>query len=223
MSPAPSVKGMPLPVRLALVVIGLLVFAAGCYFVLVAPKKKDANKLAAQAVSLSEQISEARSSTATASSLAKIAAADHFRLTTAMPNAVDTPEVILELDAIAKASGIRFDSIVPGQVANQSAYQVLPITVVFQGSFYDLSDFLGRMQNLVLVVNNQLQAEGRLYTVDQITLDEGDEGFPTGIKATLALNAYIYGHPVALPVTSTTTTPTTGTEGGTAAAAAGGS
>jgi len=71
---------------------------------------------------------------------------------------------------------------------------VIPVTVVFQGSFYDLSDFLYRLQSLVLVENHKLSAKGRLFTVDQVSFAEGDKGFPQ-IKATLAIDAYVYRSP----------------------------
>jgi hypothetical protein len=145
-------------------------------------------------------------------------------------------EIHLQIDSIARATGVNYESITPGEVVDASTYQVLPFNLIFEGSFYDLSDFLRRLQALVLVQNHRLIAKGRLFTVDQVNFAEGDDGFPH-IKATLKVNAFVFGHPVAVATapaasaggsegetgtstTSTTTTPTdtgastSATEGG---------
>jgi hypothetical protein len=89
---------------------------------------------------------------------------------------------------------------------------VLPISVTFQGNFYNLADFLYRLRSLVSVHAGRLDATGRLFSVDTLTFNESTLKFPQ-IQATLSIDAFVYGAgtPVALPATPTTTTTATTT------------
>ena len=227
MSPVPKLKKTPVAIKLAVVVGGLIVLAAAGYFLLVGPKKNEANSLSNEITQLDGKIQEARSQATQAAGLSKIRVATLYKLQTAMPNDPKVDDLSLELYAVAKATGIRFDSIQPGEVQDTTAYQVIPITLIFQGSFYDLSDFLYRLQSLVLVENHELIARGRLYTVDDVSFAEGENGFPK-IAATLQIDAYVFGHPVTTQTsaaaagtstsTSTTSTSTTSPTGTTTSA-----
>lgn len=213
MSPAPALKKTPVAIRLAIVLAGLIVLAAAGYFLLIGPKKSQAKTLSQEITQLNQQIQDARAQATQAAGLSKILVADYYKLQTAMPNDPKVDELSLQLYSVAKATGIRFDSIQPGTVVDASTYQVIPVTLVFQGSFYDLSDFLYRLQSLVLVENHKLSAKGRLFTVDQVSFAEGENGFPQ-IAATLQIDAYVFGHPVATTSgasASTTSTSTTST------------
>lgn len=231
MSFLPATKRAQVVIRLVVVLAGLVVLGVGGYFLLVQPKKSQVNSLTRKIADLNTKIANSRSQAQQAAGLSKILVADYFNLTTAMPDKADVPGLLLQLDAIARDTGIGFDSISPGQVVDASSYQILPITLIFQGNFFDLSAFLRRLQSLVLVVNGKLTTHGRLFTVDQITFTEGDAGFPE-IKATIQADAYMFGHPVALGSstgaagTSTTTTSTTTTpsasEGSTTTSVTGG-
>ena len=215
MSPAPRIKTTPVAIRLAVVVGGLILLAAAGYFFLVAPKKNETKSLDQEIAQLEVQIGEQQAQATQAIGLSKILVADYNKLQTAMPSEAKFDEIYLQLYALAKDTGIRFDSLQPGTVIDASAYQVLPLGLTFQGSFDQLSDFLYRLQSLVLVDNHELSASGRLFTVDQVSFSEGENGFPQ-ITATLQIDAYAFGHPVATassanPLASTTPTSTTDT------------
>ena len=235
MSPARNSKKTPVAIRLAVVVGGLVLLAAAGYFFLIVPKKNEAKSLSQEVVQLNQQINDQRAQATQAAGLSKILVADYNKLQSAMPNEPKMDELYLQLYSLANDTGIRFDSLQPGTVVDASAYQVLPLIVSFQGSFDELSDFLYRLQSLVLVDNHKLSANGRLFTVDQVAFAEGEKGFPQ-IKATLNIDAYAFGHPVVTaanaatstnPTTGTTSTSTTGTttsssSGGTTTSATGG-
>jgi type IV pilus assembly protein PilO len=224
MSPAPKRKATPVAIRLAVVVGGLILLALAGYFFLVAPKKNEAKSLTQQTAQLDQQISAQRAQATQAAGLSKILVADYNRLQAAMPNQANMDEIYQQLGALAGDTGIRFDNYQPGTVVDASSYQVLPVTVTFQGSFAELSDYLYRLQSLVLVDNHKLSARGRLFTVDQVSFAEGAGGFPQ-IAATLQIDAYAYGHPVvtaanaAASATSTTGTTTSSSSGGTTTSA----
>jgi Tfp pilus assembly protein PilO len=218
MSPKIAPKTTKVAIKLAVVLAGLVVLAAAGYFLLVAPKKNESKKLSNEIAQLNQQIRDARAQATQAAGLSKILVADYYKLQAAMPNEPKVDELSLQLGTIAKAAGIRFDQIQPGTVFDATAFQGIPITLVFQGSFYNLTDFLYRLQALVLVENHKLNAKGRLFTVDSVSFAEGDNGFPQ-IRATLQVDAYVFSHPVvtassaaaSASTTSTTTTSTTST------------
>jgi len=227
MSPAPASKKTPVAIRLAVVLAGLIVLAAAGYFLLVGPKKSQASSLSREITQLDQQIRDARTQATQAAGLSKILVADYNRLQTAMPSKPEVDELSLQLYSVAQATGIRFDSITPGTtVFDASTYQGIPVTLIFQGSFYDLSDFLYRLQSLVLVENRKLSAKGRLFTVDEVSFAEGENGFPQ-IAATLQVDAYVFGHPAATASsastsTTSTTTSSSSSEGTTTSATGGG-
>ena len=214
MSPV-EVKQTPAAIRLAVVIAGLIVLAAAGYFLLVQPKESKLSSLNKDIAAKTLEIDQRNQEATQAAGLSKILVADYFKLTTAMPDEVGEPEVILQLQAIAKATGVSFDAVTPGAVIGEASYEVIPLALTFQGSFLDLSDFLYRLRSLVLVDNHKLVANGRLFTIDQVSFTQGDGGFPN-INASVQLNAYVYGQPVpttnaATETTSTDTTSTTTT------------
>ncbi len=85
-----------------------------------------------------------------------------------------------------------------------SGYSTIPLTVEFDGNFYELSDFLFRVRNLVRVQAGVLDAQGRLFVVDAISFGESTKAFPQ-IKASLTVHAFVYGDlsVVVPPVTPT--------------------
>ena len=66
------------------------------------------------------------------------------------------PGVILELNSVALSTGIKFVSIAPGTTVTRTGHYSVPITLTFQGNYYDLTDFLFRLRNLVDVRDGEL-------------------------------------------------------------------
>jgi Tfp pilus assembly protein PilO len=234
-SPAP-VKKTPTAVRLAVVIGGLIVLAAGGYLLLVQPLKSKTSSLTKEIAAKTQEINDRKSQSQQAAGLSKILVADYIKLKTAMPDNPEVPELYLQLDAIARDTGVSFNQITPADVVDASQYQVIPFALSFEGNFLHLSDFLRRLQSLVLVENGKLVARGRLFTIDQVSFAQGPLGFPD-ITAKVQVNAYVYGHPVTVATTggatgsttnpgetstSTTSTTTTPTSTGATASVPGG-
>ena len=203
----------------AIVGAAILVYAAAGYFMVVSPKKAESARLDEEIAVASLELRDALAATAAQDDTQPIAVADIFRLSIAMPSTPDMPGILLELSRIADETGIRFKSITPQPALPIAAYQVVPIDVTFDGSFYALSDFLFRLRTLVTVRRGELHAAGRLFSVASVDFSESDRGFPL-LAATLKLNAYIYGvdaaegavPPSATPPATTTESPPAGTE-----------
>ena len=189
---------IPKPAAIALIAVALLVVGALGYFVVISPKRSASSDLAAQIEATETEIQNRRLAASSAPKAEPIRAADLFRVTKAMPAKPDMPGVLLELNRIARDTGIRFDSITPGDSADAGGYMRQPIDVIFDGSFYELSDFLYRVRPLVSVHNARLRATGRLFTVRTLSFVESEQGFPQ-ISATLGVDAYVYGTAAATP------------------------
>jgi Tfp pilus assembly protein PilO len=186
------VKSLPKPAAIALVVVSLLVVTSAGYFLLISPQRSKAAELATEAESIEAQIQALRIANAQVRNVEPIRVADLFRVSKAMPSTDDMPGVLLELNRIARETGIRFESITPQDAADAGGYMRRPIDLVFDGNYYELSDFLYRLRSLVRVRGGQLEATGRLFTVTSLNFTESERKFPR-IKATLSISAYVYG------------------------------
>ena len=207
-------KGLSQPVLIALIVAGFLVLAGGGWFTLIRPQHAKAADIDHQIADTNSAIDAARALTLEAKKGAQIRVADLYRLTKAMPDQVDMAGILLELNQVAEDSGITFDLINPSSTATPiSGYLAIPITVEFTGNFYDLSDFLYRIRNLVDVRHGTLDATGRLFAMDEVDFAEAPppQGFPQ-IKAHLVIDAFVYG-----TGTAPTVAPPAGTTGATGA------
>jgi type IV pilus assembly protein PilO len=211
-------KQLPLPALIAIIVGSILLVGFAGWFLLVRPQGAKLDDLKRQTVDAQQKIDAYNQQVAAARSAPKIEVADVYRLAKAMPDRTDMPDLVLELSQLARDTGIRFDSIAPQPSANLGAYQVIPISVTFNGNFYNLADFLYRLRSLVSVHAGRLDATGRLFSVDTLTFNESPLRFPQ-IQASLVIDAFVYGAgtpapAVAPPPTTTppsTTTPTSTT------------
>jgi len=185
-------KGLPKPAALAIVIGALLVVTAGGYFLLISPQRSKSAELGQEAESVRAQIQALRIANTQVQNVEPIRVADLFRVTKAMPDTDDMPGVLLELNHIARATGIRFESITPQEPADGGGYTRRPIDLVFDGNYYELSDFLFRLRSLVRVRGGQLEATGRLFAVNNLNFVESEHAFPR-IKATLNVTAFVYG------------------------------
>lgn len=231
----PEAKQLKPPVLIAVIVAAVLVVGLGGWFVLVHPQSAKIKQLKADQAAVQQQIDDQRAKTAAARGAPKIHVADIYRLAKAMPDKSDMPDLLLELGQLARDTGIEFNSIAPQPAQSAGAYTVIPISVKFDGNFFNLADFLYRLRTLVDVHNARLEATGRLFSVDTLSFAEAAGGFPR-IEAQLLIDAFVFGNavpgattgvvPGATPTDTTSTdttstTTTTSTEPSQSAAAAG--
>jgi hypothetical protein len=211
-------RSVPQPVVIALIALGFALAALGGWFFLIAPQRSKADDLRKEIADTRQAIDSARALTLQARRGAKIRVADLFRLTKAMPDQTNMADIVLELNQVAAESGITFEQITPATTAVAiSGYEAIPITVEFDGNFYELSDFLYRLRNLVDVRQGTLDATGRLFAIDQIDFAEAPPppGFPQ-IRAHLVIDAFVFGTgtaPTIEPPGTTAPTTTSGTSG----------
>ncbi|HEX6701553.1 MAG TPA: type 4a pilus biogenesis protein PilO [Gaiellaceae bacterium] len=193
---------------IALIVVGALLAGAAGWFLLVSPKRAEASRLQHEIEATKAQVAAYHAASLQAEGRAPIKVADLFRLSKAMPDSADMSGVLLQLNQIAADTGITFESISPQTSVPISGYQAMPIKLTFQGTFYNLADFLFRLRNLVSVQHGQLSATGRLFAIDTLSFAQSQSGFPQ-ITATLVVDAFVYGTQAPATATPSTTTATT--------------
>jgi hypothetical protein len=190
---------LPTPAKLGLLAAAVLLALVAGWFLVISPKRSDVSSLKRQIDDTRDQISAAHG--VRTPSQPAIRVADLFKLSRAMPNTADIPGVLLQISRVADETGVSFQAITPHDPTSLGAYQEIDIDLTFQGRFYDLSDFLFRLRNLVDVHEGVLNATGRVFSVKSITLNQGEQSFPQ-VKAALTVSAFVYGDGTAPPVPS---------------------
>jgi Tfp pilus assembly protein PilO len=206
---------LPKQAKLALVGVGAILILLMGWMLLLAPKQKQIASIHADTAAAQQQIADDLSRAATArsaSSAPTIKVADVYKLATAMPSITDMPDLLLELDQVAKSAGVTLDSITPSQQQDSGdGYTSIDINVNATGNFYGLTDLLFRLRNLVYVRSGALEANGRIFSIDGIQLTPNQ----SSISASISLTTYVYGaasstssSTATIPGTTTTTTTT---------------
>jgi Tfp pilus assembly protein PilO len=198
----------------------VLLLVAAMWFVLVSPKRSEATALeqdvAAKQVELSQKQAELRSPQAAV----KVRASDLYRVTKALPDANDMSAIILDVNRLAASNKLLFRSLTPQPSILGTGSLQLPMTVVVQGRFRDVSSFLGDVRKLVRVRGGILDARGRAYSVSTVELGSPDEASFPVVKATVTVNAHAYSPPPPVDPSTATTPTTTPSSDGTVAAGA---
>ena len=204
-------------VAVAVVAVALVAVALLGYFALIAPKRAEAADLESQIAATRQVLEVVRSSPKTAS--AARPKSDLRRIARAMPQRIDMARVVLDLNRLARKAGVRLDGITPQPAVTQGAYQAIPIELTVRGRFFGLTSFLRSLRTQATVKNGEVKGPGRLYSVEGVSLLEGEPSFPQ-ILAAVRISTF-FGATVAPAAGSAaqgTTTGTTTTE--TAASAA---
>ncbi|HLM93018.1 MAG TPA: type 4a pilus biogenesis protein PilO [Gaiellaceae bacterium] len=172
--------------------IAILLVAAIAFMVVIRPKRAESGRLDEQIAEMQMKVSAAQLASRPQQQATTIKVADVFEVSKAMPDTDDMPGIILDLNSVAEATGIRFLSIQPSAPTPKTGYSAIGITLTFEGNYFDLTDFLFRLRNLVTVRDGHLSSAGRLFTLDTMSMKEGKDGFPS-INAGLTVSAYVYG------------------------------
>ena len=90
----------------------------------------------------------------------------------------------------ASASQAVTASLPPGAAVGPAGFPIEPFNFTFQGNFFHLSSFFGRLQRFVVATNKQVSVSGRLMTLNAITLGPGPKGFPQ-ITASMSATTYL--------------------------------
>jgi len=155
--------------RMVLSAVALLAVVAMAWMFLISPLRAD---IATANSSIADE------QTKLSSAQVKLAAAETTRaegqknearlleLAKMVPQASQVPSLLVQIQDLADQSGINFLSVSPGDPTESSGFQIIPLQLTFNGSYFDLSDFAYRVEQLVA-------GPGRLLTVKSIQLELG--------------------------------------------------
>ena len=188
-----------------LIGLGLVVLLVAWYFLIIGPKRDDISKTEAQVQTEKKnyedntnrvrRLDEERNA-------ARQTSGEILKLNKLIPVDAQVPSLIVELQQTANEAGIKFIRIEPSEpTPGGDSNTIVPFTMVFQGNFFDVNDFLYRVENYARMEGNDVNVSGRLLSVVSINVAEPDlpPKFPQ-VKVELGVNAYMTNPP---PVTST--------------------
>src|SRR4029450_2611742 len=193
----------------AIAAVGLVAVILVGWFAVVSPQRS-------KAAELQGKIDESNSALALAEALnnggqQKAPAKEARALVRAMPDQARMSQILRQLSGAAKSTRVRVNSVTPSANAPLNGYEAIPLTVMVEGRYLGITNFLGKLRTQVRAAGEQVRAKGRLYSVDNVQFDGNSD--KQLLQATLTLNAYKYGS-AAAPATAsgdsaTSTTATT--------------
>jgi Tfp pilus assembly protein PilO len=208
--------------RVVAVAVGVLLYLLAAWFLFVSPKRAEAGRLQDDVVAAEARLAAARAQSGRPQG-AQSRMSDLFSLAKAMPSSSDQASLLLELDLLARRSGVTIAGVSMQEAAPLAGGSTaVPVGVTVGGTYRQITRFIRQMRGLVGLRGGDPYAKGRLLTVQGIELTESQEkGFPN-LDAVLVLNAHVYDGPIppATPVTPPATSGD-GTETTSTATAAG--
>jgi Tfp pilus assembly protein PilO len=78
----------------------------------------------------------------------------------------------------------------PGATVGSAGFPTMPFSFVFNGSFFDMEQFLSDVQRFVRVNGERVDARGRLLSIDGFALIAGPAGFPD-VTANITATAFL--------------------------------
>ena len=204
-----SARGKEIYIIAGVIAVVLIV---AWYFLLFSPTKQKLSDL-------DEQISTDEAALATAQQdLARLqsyektapqAEVDIVRLSKMLPEDEGIPSMIVELTKTATASGVTLSTISRGATTTGTPFGIQTVTLAVTGRFFDVEDFLYRLESYVRFQNTTFSVTGRLLQVTNVSLSGGATTDATTGTAPLTvsatLNAYLWGAAAAPATTAPTT------------------
>ena len=236
--------------RLLLVLV-VFASAVGAYWMLaLEPKRQEAAQLAEQIAVKQTELDAARQQVASYEKARAAYPANYAtvaRLGKAVPADDDVRSLMVQIDSAARRTGVDFQlidvgkngvvstgaeadsaAVIPGTIASAGGFSTLPMSFAFQGSYFELSSFLTRLERFVTVSNRRIDVTGRLLLLQSVSLLPDAKGFPA-MRAQINASSYLVppaeklasGAAPAPSTPATASSPTTAAPGTTTATATG--
>jgi Tfp pilus assembly protein PilO len=155
-------------VRVALGGVGIVIVAVVVFFLLLNPIRGDISGLHSKIDEENRRITKAEQELLVAEgtrSEGRRNQAKLMELAKMIPGTPEVPSLILQVQDLADKAGILWMQVSPSEprVVEGLPYQTLQLSLNFSGSFYDVSDFIYRAEQMVA-------GPGRLLAVKDLTL-----------------------------------------------------
>jgi type IV pilus assembly protein PilO len=193
-------KGKEVYIITAVVAVVLIV---AWYFLLISPTRTKLSDLDGQVQAQQAALATATQEVARLESYKKTAPqsrAEIVRLSKMLPESEGIPSLIIELTRTADASGVDLNSISRGATQPGTPFGLQSVTLAVTGRFFDVEDFLYRLETYVAFRNASFRVTGRLLEVKTVTLTGGTaaaDGTTAPLTVSIELNAYLWAGPAA--------------------------
>jgi len=188
-------KGKEIYIITAVVAVVLIV---AWYFLLFSPTRTELSDLDSQIQAQQTALTTAEQEVVRLESYKKTAPqsrAEIVRLGKMLPQSEGIPSLIIELTQTADASGVDLNSITRGATVPGTPFGLQSVTLAVTGRFFDVEDFLYRLEAYVAFRNAGFRVTGRLLQVKTLTLTGGaatTTGSTPPLTVTVELNAYLW-------------------------------
>jgi Tfp pilus assembly protein PilO len=200
--------------RNILLVVPLIVALVVVWFLLVSPKQDQVKKLDQQVSSLQGQVQSQQQSISEGTQARRQFPGAYQRLVVsgkAVPATDETASLLVQVDRAASASGVSFRSIDAGGSAGSgssgssatgavstgtvdaSGLTEIPYTLTFNGTFFQIADFISRIDRLVKPKGNRIVSNGRLTTIHGFTLGPDNPRPLPALAVTVDITTYLSG------------------------------
>ena len=178
--------------------VGVVLIVAW-YFLLLSPARAKLSALDSQVQAQQAALATAQQDVARLESYKKTAPqsrAEIVRLGKMLPQSEGIPSLIIELTKTADASGVDLNSISRGATQPGTPFGLQSVSLQVTGRFFDIEDFLYRMETYVAFRNASFRVTGRLLEVTTLGLTGG--AVPTSgsssvpLTVSITLNAYLW-------------------------------
>jgi len=209
------------------VTVGVLV---AMWMLAVAPKRQDAADLGDRLAQAELRLVDANARAATAQSARATYARDYAtvaRLGKAVPVSTDVPSLVFQLETAARKAKVDFRAVsapdvvpaappAPGAAPPAGGgIQPAPFSFKFEGDYFGLQKLLARIDAFSRVKGTQVSANGRLLTIEGLTLNPASKGLPR-VQGVVTARAYVADLPEPLPAAGAATVPASAPTQGTA-------
>ena len=191
-------RGKEIYIITAVVAVVLIV---AWYFLLFNPTRQELSDLDQQVESAQSALNVAEQEVVRLESYKKTAPqsrAEIVRLGKMLPVSEAVPGLIIELTNTAEASGVTVTGITRGTTATGTPFGIQTVTLAVSGRYFDVEDFLYRIEEYVAFRNASFRVTGRLLQVTTLSLAGGTSTTTTTsgsppLTVTIGINAYLWG------------------------------
>ena len=182
-------------------VVAVLI-AVAWYFLLFSPTRSEIATKTDEVQAAEVSLNAGRQEVARLESYKKTAPqsrSEIVRLSKMLPQTEGIPSLIVELTKTASSAGVDLTSIARGTSSPGTPFGIQTVNLQVSGQFFEIEDFLYRLENYVAYRNADFSVTGRLLQVANVTLTGGagasSDGTTTAVPltVTVVLNAYLWG------------------------------
>jgi type IV pilus assembly protein PilO len=176
-----------------------VVLVVAWYFLLFSPKQRELSDLDQQVQSAQSELTASQAQVVQLESYKKTAPqsrAEIVRLGKMLPVAEGVPGLIIELTKTAEASGVDVVSIARGTTSPGSPFGIQSLTLQVAGRYFDVEDYLYRLEEYVAFRNASFRVTGRLLQVTTLQIQPvsgAASGTSPELTVNVGLNAYLWG------------------------------